>query len=129
MLVGLPIHGRQSGCSKHLLQPLDRASGESADRAEPALVTSINLSPSNFHLALSFQIGVWQSVAADGGEVGNEALQGRDGQATHQHGPTATFHRSHLWLSLHLGLGLAWIALLATRAPSGSGHGTAAGGR
>ena len=30
---------------------------------------------------------------------------------------------SRLWLSLHLGLGLAWIALLASRAPSGSGHG------
>ncbi len=28
-----------------------------------------------------------------------------------------------LWLILHLGLGLAWIALLASRAPSVSGHG------
>jgi len=30
---------------------------------------------------------------------------------------------SRLWLSLHLGPGLAWIALLASRAPTGSGHG------
>jgi hypothetical protein len=28
-----------------------------------------------------------------------------------------------LWLSLHLGLGLAWIALLASRAPTASGVG------
>lgn len=30
---------------------------------------------------------------------------------------------SRLWLSLHLGLGLAWIALLASRAPTASGVG------
>ena len=35
----------------------------------------------------------------------------------------ASFCRSHRWFGLHLGLGLAWIALLASRAPSGSGHG------
>ena len=28
-----------------------------------------------------------------------------------------------MWLILHLGLGLAWTALLASRAPTGSGHG------
>jgi hypothetical protein len=31
---------------------------------------------------------------------------------------------SHLWLIVHLGLGLAWITLLASRAPTGSGRGT-----
>ena len=31
--------------------------------------------------------------------------------------------REQLWLSVHLAVGLAWIALLASRAPSGSGHG------
>ena len=31
--------------------------------------------------------------------------------------------REHLWLIVHLALGLAWIALLASRAPTGSGHG------
>jgi hypothetical protein len=31
--------------------------------------------------------------------------------------------REQLWLSVHLALGLGWIALLASRAPSGSGHG------
>jgi hypothetical protein len=40
-----------------------------------------------------------------------------------QNGPMAPFRRSHLWLSLHLGLGLAWIVLLASRAPTGAGHG------
>ena len=30
---------------------------------------------------------------------------------------------SRLWLSLHLGLGLGWIALLASRAPGDSGIG------
>ena len=30
---------------------------------------------------------------------------------------------ARLWLSLHLGLGLAWIALLASRAGAGSGPG------
>jgi hypothetical protein len=30
---------------------------------------------------------------------------------------------SRLWLSLHLGLGLAWIVLLASRAPTASGVG------
>ena len=28
-----------------------------------------------------------------------------------------------LWLSVHLALGLAWVTLLASRAPTGSGHG------
>ncbi|MEB3333775.1 MAG: hypothetical protein VKP70_02190, partial [Cyanobacteriota bacterium] len=32
-------------------------------------------------------------------------------------------HRQRLWLLLHLGLGLAWIALLASRAPGPSGLG------
>jgi hypothetical protein len=40
-----------------------------------------------------------------------------------QNGPMAPFRRSHLWLSLHLGLGLAWIVWLASRAPTGAGHG------
>jgi len=31
--------------------------------------------------------------------------------------------REHLWLIVHLGLGLAWIALLASRAPGDSGIG------
>ena len=31
--------------------------------------------------------------------------------------------REQLWLSVHLALGLGWIALLASRAPTGSGHG------
>jgi len=30
---------------------------------------------------------------------------------------------SRLWLSLHLGLGMAWCAVLASRAPGGSGPG------
>ncbi len=33
---------------------------------------------------------------------------------------------SRLWLSLHLGLGLAWIALLSSRAPAASGFGATA---
>jgi hypothetical protein len=40
-----------------------------------------------------------------------------------QDGCMAPFCRSHRWFGVHLGLGLAWIALLASRAPSGSGHG------
>ena len=31
--------------------------------------------------------------------------------------------REQLWLSVHLAVGLAWIALLASRAPTGPGHG------
>jgi hypothetical protein len=31
--------------------------------------------------------------------------------------------REHLWLIVHLALGLAWIALLASRAPGDSGIG------
>jgi hypothetical protein len=40
-----------------------------------------------------------------------------------QDGPMAPFCRYERWLGLHLGLGLAWIALLASQVPSGSGHG------
>lgn len=33
---------------------------------------------------------------------------------------------SRLWITVHLGLGLAWIALLASQAPGGSGLGASA---